>query len=76
MKRKLLVGASELSEDLDHKLMKIESKVGDKGEISSLSVSNGEDGMLGEINRLKAIKISDDGSYNQSSFLPSAGFSN
>lgn len=69
VKRKLKVSGSELYEDADSKLWKVETHVVEKLEISRHNLANADDGMLGEINRLKAIKITDGGVQLRESFF-------
>ncbi|XP_057448860.1 uncharacterized protein LOC130740317 isoform X2 [Lotus japonicus] len=74
VKRKLKVSGSEFYEDADSKLRKVETKVVEKVEITGHDFANADDGLLGEINRLKEIKIADGGSDCEGRFVPVAEF--
>ncbi|XP_057434265.1 uncharacterized protein LOC130726954 isoform X2 [Lotus japonicus] len=59
VKRKLKLGTNGSTDNIDVKLGKVEGNVLRKLEFGSDDVSSCEDGMIFEINRLEALKISD-----------------
>lgn len=59
VKRKLVMDVEVLTEEFDGKLGKVESQVVKKVEGTNQDLSSSQDGMSEEINRFKAIKISD-----------------
>lgn len=69
VKRKLIVLSEEVSEDVQLKLRQKQTQVMEKFEEGSVVIPIAKDSMLDEIQRLKALKISDDLSIGEESML-------